>query len=138
MRIMALDIGDRRIGLALSDPGGILASPLTILERTGDEADIARLTALLRKHEVGRVVVGLPRTMEGAIGSQAAKVQDFVGKLKANTDIPVEFRDERLTTVSARRLMQEAGTKKTKKKVRDDAFAAAVILQSYLDEARSD
>ncbi len=120
--------------MALSDPTGILASPLTILERQDESHDIEAIIHVINQHQVKRVVVGLPRSMDGSIGTQAEKVQAFVEKLRQRTEIPTVLRDERLTTVSARRLMREAGTKKTKKKVHDDAVAAALILQGYLDE----
>lgn len=134
-RTIALDVGDRRIGVALSDPAGILASPLTIIERSTEERDIALIVGLVSQHQVERVIVGLPRAMDGTIGPQAEKVKAFTDKLISQTSVPVEFRDERLTTVSARRLMRESGGKKTRQKVRDDAVAAAIILQGYLDES---
>ncbi|MFC1974587.1 Holliday junction resolvase RuvX [Chloroflexota bacterium] len=136
MRSLGLDVGDKRIGVALSDPGGILASPLTIINREDDRADIEAITSIINQHEVGQIVVGLPRSMDGSLGQQAEKVETFTQKLRDCTEVPVTFRDERLTTVLARRLMQAASTKKTKKRVRDDAIAAALILQGYLDEAR--
>ncbi len=134
MRNLGLDIGDRRIGVALSDPGGILASPLTIIECQEEQRDIEAIIAIVNQHQVGRIVAGLPRSLNGSIGPQAEKVMAFITLLRRHTTVPVEFRDERLTTVSARRLMQAARTKRTKTKVRDDAVAAALILQSYLDE----
>ena len=133
-RILGLDIGDRRIGVALSDPGGILATPLTILESRNADKNIAAITALLKQHEVSQIVAGIPLCMDGSIGSQAEKVQIFVEKLKQQTNIPVVLRDERLTTFSAQVLMREAHPEKRKKKTRDDAIAAALILQGYLDE----
>ncbi|MFC2071934.1 Holliday junction resolvase RuvX [Chloroflexota bacterium] len=133
-RCLGLDIGDKRIGVALSDPGGILASPLTIIDCMGDSQDIEAIINIINQHQVEQIVVGLPRSMDGSIGKQAEKVEAFVQRLCRHTEVPVEFRDERLTTVSAKRLMQAASTKKTKRKVRDDAAAAALILQGYLDE----
>ncbi|HCP60820.1 MAG TPA: Holliday junction resolvase RuvX [Dehalococcoidia bacterium] len=131
---MGLDIGDKRIGVALSDPEGILASPLTIIERSGDSTDMEAITSIIHQHQVGRVIVGLPRSMDGSIGRQAEKVESFTQELRNRTHAPVEFRDERLTTVSARRLMREAAAGKSRRRVRDDAAAAALILQGYLDE----
>ena len=122
--------------MALSDPGGILASPFTIIDRADDRQDIDAIINIVEQHQVGQIVAGLPRSMNGSIGKQAEKVQAFVQMLCRFTEVPVEFRDERLTTVSAKRLMQAAGTKKPRGKVRDDAIAAALILQGYLDEAR--
>jgi len=132
---MGLDVGDRRIGVALSDPGGILASPFTIIERSGLRQELEAITDIVKQQEVGRIIVGLPRSMDGTMGSQVGKVQDFVQELCQCIDVPVEFRDERLTTVSARRLMK-SGRKKSHKKVRYDAAAAAIILQNYLEEGR--
>ena len=129
---MGLDIGDKRIGVALSDPGEILASPLTIIEHD-DAEDIGPVLDIIRKHEVGKIVIGLPRLMDGKAGEQAAKVEAYVERLRGRTQVPIELRDERLSTVSARRLMQSTG-RKTKKKPRYDAAAAAVILQAYLEE----
>ena len=139
-RILGLDIGDKRIGVALSDPMGILASPLTIIQRQDDATAIRLITGLITRHDVVRVIAGLPRSMDGSIGKQAEKVQVFVHKLAGHTKVPIEFRDERLTTVSAQRLMKEAGTKKARGrkaaiKKADDAMAAALILQGYLEEA---
>jgi len=132
-RILALDIGDRRIGVALSDPQGILASPLTIFEHKDDQSDIQTILDLVNRHDVARIIIGLPVSMDGTIGAQAEKVKAFAEELRNQTKIPVEFRDERLSTVSARRL-QPAGRKN--KKIRHDAAAAAIVLQSYLDEVR--
>jgi putative Holliday junction resolvase len=92
---------------------------------------------LVHKHEVTRVIVGMPLGSDGTIGRQAARVHDFVNRLARVTDIPVEFRDERLSTVSAAAYLREAGGKKHRRGVRDDAAAAAVVLQRYLDEHRS-
>ncbi len=131
---MGLDIGDRRIGVAVSDPGGILANPLVIIERRDDERDIQAIKNIVQQYEIGRIVAGLPLSLDGTIGPQAEKVRSFIDKLKEQSSVPVEMRDERLTTVSARRFMREANPKKRKVKRRDDAFAAALILQGYLDE----
>ena len=122
--------------MALSDPDGILASPFTIIDRKEDRQALEAIITIVNQHQVKQIVVGLPRSMNGSIGKQAEKVKAFVQRLCSHTEVPVEFRDERLTTVSAKRLMQAATTKKTKKKARDDAVAAALILQGYLDEAR--
>ena len=133
MRSMGLDIGDRRIGVALSDPGGILASPFTIIERSELRQELEAIADIVKQQEVALVIIGLPRSMDGTIGGQVRKVQDFVQELCRCIDVPVEFRDERLTTVSAKRLMKSGG-RKSHKKVRYDAAAAAIILQSYLEE----
>ena len=124
--------------MALSDAGGILASPFIIIDRSDESHDVEAIINIINQHQVKQIVVGLPRSMNGSIGTQAEKVKSFVQSLSNRTQIPIEFRDERLTTVSARRLMQAASTKKTKKKARDDAVAAALILQGYLDEIREE
>jgi len=122
--------------VALSDPAGILATPLTVIERKDERQDIQTIIDIINEHQVKQVIVGLPRSMDGSIGEQAEKVTAFVRHLSSHTEVPVAFRDERLTTVSARRLMQMSNVKQTKKKTRDDAIAAALILQGYLEESR--
>ncbi len=133
-RSLGLDIGDKRIGVALSDSESILASPFTIIDCRNERQDIEAIIHIINQHQVRQIVVGLPRSMDGSIGKQAEKVKAFVQSLSGHTEVPVEFRDERLTTVSAKRLMQAASTKKARRKDRDDAVAAALILQGYLDE----
>jgi len=133
MRSLGLDIGDKRIGVALSDPEGILASPFTVINRRDESLDIAAITDIISQQQVGRVIVGLPRSMDGSLGKQAEKVKEFTQKLCRRIQVPVEYRDERLTTVLAERLMK---TTKTKRRARRDAQAAALILQGYLDEER--
>jgi len=137
MRYLGLDIGDRWIGVAVSDPSGKLASPLIIIGRTKDMADLEAIDSIIEQNDVGRIIVGLPRSMNGSLGRQAEKVQEFTDQLRRHVEVPMEFRDERLTTVSANRLMRESSTKKSKTKARDDAIAAALILQSFLDEGQS-
>ena len=134
MRSLGLDIGDKRIGVALSDPQGILASPLAIINCRDERADVEAIIAIINQHQAEQIIVGLPRSMDGSIGKQAEKVKAFTQELCNHTKVPVEFRDERLSTVLANRLMQEV--KKTRERVGRDAIAAALILQSYLDEAR--
>ena len=130
-RTLGLDVGDKRIGVALSDPQGILASPLTIISCRNEAVDIEAITDIINQHQVTRVIVGLPRSMNGSLGKQAEKVKAFAQSLRGQIEIPVEFRDERLSSVSARRLMRDAKQKRVR---HDDAIAAALILQSYLDE----
>jgi putative Holliday junction resolvase len=130
-RTLGLDVGDKRIGVALSDPQGILASPLTIITCRNETADIEAIMGIISQHQVERVIVGLPRSMNGSLGKQAEKVKAFAQSLCSQIKIPVEFRDERLSSVSARRLIQDARQKRAR---HDDAIAAALILQTYLDE----
>lgn len=132
-RSLGLDIGDRRIGVALSDPLGILASPLIIINRTDEKADIEAIIDIARQNQVGRIIAGLPLSMDGSLGRQAEKAKDFVTELCRHTEVPVEFRDERLSTVEAKRMVQ--GVRKTDRGTRYDAIAAALILQGYLEEA---
>lgn len=138
MRYLALDIGDRRIGTAMSDPSGILASPLAIIERSDDQKAIDAIGAIIRENGVEKVIAGLPRSLDGSLGPQAHKVMEFTEKLRAVLPVPVELRDERLTTVSARRGMKETMTKKARRETKDDAIAAAIILQNFLEEGRID
>jgi putative Holliday junction resolvase len=134
MRSLGLDIGDKRIGVALSDPDGILASPLTIINRSDESLDIEAIIDIIKSQEVGRVIVGLPYSLDGSLGEQAEKVKAFTQKLASRIQVPLEYRDERLTTVMAERLGRAGGKKRGK--TGDDAQAAALILQGYLDEGR--
>ena len=134
-RHMGLDVGDRRIGVALSDETATLASALTTVTRTGGRKDAAAVADLVRHHEVAAVVVGLPLNMDGSRGPQAEKVLGFVEGLRRRlAPVPVVTRDERLTTVEAEEKLREAGLGwKERKRVVDQA-AAVVILQEYLDD----
>ena len=132
-RVLGLDVGDARIGLALSDPLGIIASPLTIISRQNIEADIQAIIDVIIKNNVGRIIVGLPFSMDGTLGAQAEKVRNFADELSRRTDILLEYRDERLSTVVAKRIVQQI--RKTSRGTRYDAAAAALILQSYLDDS---
>ncbi len=131
MAILGLDVGDKRIGVAFAD--GLLAIPLTVVDRAGEEADMEKLLALAREHGVERIVVGLPLSMNGSIGRQAEKVLAFSRSLSEHVDIPVDTWDERLSTVAAERLLLNSGMKREKRKGKRDAMAAAIILQAYLD-----
>ena len=124
-------MGEKRIGVALSDPQGILASPLVIINSSDEEADIKAILDIVQQNQVGQIIVGLPRSMDGSIGRQAEKAKTFAQKLRDSTQVPVDLRDERLSTVSAQRLMRNV--RKTDK-TQHDAIAAAIVLQSYLDE----
>jgi len=134
MPIIALDIGDRRIGIAISDPLGMLARPLAVVKRSG--RDYQRIADLVREHGAERIVAGYPRNMDGSVGEQARKAEAYVGGLEEHVDVPIEFWDERLSTFEAERLMIEAGRRARDRRARIDAAAAAVILQDYLDAAK--
>lgn len=133
MRIMALDVGSKRIGVALSDPLKITAQGLQTFQRTTLPEDIKGLWKLIDEHEVSQLVVGLPKNMDGSIGFKAEEVQQFVADLTAERQIEVIWIDERLTTVSAERVLLEADVSRAKRKKVIDKMAAVVILQSYLD-----
>ena len=133
MRIMALDVGSKRIGVALSDPLKITAQGLETFQRTTLEEDIRGLWQLIAQHEVSQLVVGLPKNMDGTIGFKAEEVQQFVADLTAQRSIEVIWVDERLTTVSAERTLLEADVSRAKRKKVIDKMAAVLILQSYLD-----
>jgi putative Holliday junction resolvase len=132
-RTLALDVGDARIGVALSDPLGIIATPLTIISRQDIDADVRTILDIAGKNDVGHIIVGLPFSMDGTLGIQAEKVREFAGHLSRSTAIPLEYRDERLSTVAAKRILQE--TRKTNRETRYDAAAAALILQGYLEDS---
>ena len=132
MTILALDVGDRRIGLALSDPTGLLASPLGAVER--GPSDVDELLRVAVNNDVTEIVVGLPLTLAGESGQQAGKVRSFVHELRSKTDLAVTTVDERLSTVQAQRMLRESGSgRRGRDRGRIDAAAAAVILQAYLD-----
>ena len=133
---MGLDIGDSRIGVALSDPLCIMATPLTIIKRTEDATAINEITDIIREKGVGLIIAGMPLNMDGTPGPQADKTKFFIKALSSRVDIPVEYRDERLSTVTAKELLRE--TRKTGRYTRYDAAAAAIILQSYLNESAQD
>jgi putative Holliday junction resolvase len=137
MRVLGLDVGEKRIGVALSDPQGLLAGALTIIERRDNAADIQAILNLVEKHGVGCIVIGLPRSLNGSIGQQAEKVQAFSEMLCQKVDVPVESWDERLSTVAAERLLIDAGVTRAKRRKHRDAIAASFILQGYLDRLRS-
>lgn len=131
MAIIGLDVGDKRIGIAMAE--GRLAVPVNVIARTDEEDDMQRVAAIAREYDAERIVVGLPRSMNGSIGAQAESVLAFAKALADHISVPIEMCDERLTTVTADRLMQESGAKRRKRKENIDALAAAVILQAYID-----
>ncbi|GAA4730138.1 Holliday junction resolvase RuvX [Actinomycetospora chibensis] len=142
-RRLGVDVGSVRVGVALSDPGGVLATPLVTLDHDESAgADLARLVALVDEHEVVEVVVGLPRTLAGREGPAAQKAQDYAAALRgrlsaAGRDVPVVLADERLTTVTAMRTLSDRGVKGRKQRKVIDQAAAVGILQGYLDARRA-
>lgn len=133
MRILGLDLGDKRIGVAISDPNGIFAIPLTVILRNGDEEVTKTIIDLIQCYDVERIVIGLPRSLRGNVGKQAEKVQAFITQFSRQTEVSIETWDEWLSTVASERLLMEAGTKSKQRKAQRDAVAAAFILQGYLD-----
>ena len=136
MRVLALDFGERRIGVALSDPTGMLASPLTTLTRGRDGSDVGEVLRLAAENDVGEIVVGMPMSLSGRRGPQADRVTRFADALRRAADIPVLSADERYSTVQAERALRESGVEPSRERGRVDAAAAAVVLQSYLDAKR--
>jgi putative Holliday junction resolvase len=132
-RTLGLDVGDKRIGVAVSDPMGWTAQPLTVIERVGVAKDVAALRAATKDLEVDRVVAGLPLGMDGTEGTQAARVRRFCEALAAATGLEVVYQDERLTTVQSERLLESAGVRRERRRDVVDKMAAALILQSWLD-----
>lgn len=139
MRALGLDLGSRRIGVALSDSAGTLASPYETVERCGDVAlDHRRILALATEAEVEILVVGLPLSLDGTVGPAADHVLAEIDELRDATGLPVETYDERLTTVTATRLLREGGVTGKARRQLVDKVAASVILQSWLDGRRRD
>ena len=132
-RILALDLGKKRIGLALSDELGITAQGLPTLERRNKRADFAELTRIVREKNVARIVLGLPLRMSGEEGSQADWVRAFAEELKAFVDVPIDLRDERWTSKQAERVLAGSGVRNEDRKPAIDRISAMILLQDYLD-----
>src|SRR5215210_7386594 len=133
---MALDMGERRIGVALSDTTRVLATPLTTVRAASRAAALKQIAALVVQHEAMVLVVGLPLTLNGEIGPQAQLVQAFVEELRQVVDVPIHLIDERLTSVAAERMMIDLGIKAEQRKARIDEVAASIILQDFLEAQR--
>lgn len=132
-RILALDLGTKNIGLAVSDPLGITAQGLPTLRRTNRRADLARMRELVEALGVTRVVVGHPLHLKGYASARAHEAERFADWLRAELDVPVELFDERLTTVQAERHLRAVGASRTQRKQAVDQVAATLLLQAYLD-----
>lgn len=133
MRILAIDHGTVRMGLAISDDMEMIAQPLEFIPAEPLDEFIARLKVLLAEKEVGEILIGMPRNMDGTYGPAAEKVRAFIAKLKETIATPVRTWDERLTSAQANRLLIQADMRRDKRKQRVDGAAAAILLQSYLD-----
>jgi putative Holliday junction resolvase len=132
-RILALDLGKKRIGLAISDPLGITAQGMPNLNRTNKRSDLDALEQLIREREVGLILLGNPINMRGAEGRQSGWVREFAGALEARTGLPVKLWDERLTSVEAGRVLRSSGISIEKRAAAVDRLSAVILLQSYLD-----
>ncbi|HLJ45480.1 MAG TPA: Holliday junction resolvase RuvX [Bryobacteraceae bacterium] len=135
-RVLALDLGKRRIGLALSDELGITAQGLETLQRTTIREDISRLAQLIAERNVSLILVGKPLHMSGHEGRQVEFARDFADRLRAATEVPVQFWDERLTTVEAQRVLKQSGISIEKRAKAVDRLSAVILLESYLDSLR--
>ena len=135
---MALDYGEARIGVAVSDPTGVFAQPLeTIAARGRKAAPVDRILKLVREYEVGRIVVGLPLLFDGSSGSQAERTRAFGTRVARRTGLPVDYFDERWSSEQARRVLRETGVAARKQKGRVDPIAASLILQAWMDREAS-
>ena len=135
-RIMGLDIGDKTIGVAVSDLMGLTAQGVTTIKRVGKKKDIEAIKQIIAEKQVNKIVSGLPKNMNGTVGPQGEKVQKFCELLKEETNLPIEFWDERLSTVAAERSLIEGNLRRENRKKVIDMLAAVIILQGYLDSKR--
>ena len=132
-RVLGLDYGERRIGLALSDPLGIIAKPLTIIDRKKTADHISRISEIVSERKITSIVVGLPLTLKGDYSKQTEIVLAFIDQLKSDLQIPIMTIDERLSSVAAEKALQAQAIKTGHNKGRVDETAAAIFLQEYLD-----
>lgn len=138
MRIIGLDVGDRTIGIAMSDITGILATGLTTIRRTSLEKDLVELAKIVHEHEVQKIVIGLPKNMNGSLGERAQKSMDLAETLKSLFEgVEIRLWDERLSTVAAEKVLISADLRREKRKKIIDMMAAVVILQNYLDSSKN-
>jgi putative holliday junction resolvase len=133
MRVLGIDHGTKRVGLALSDETGTIAQPLEFLPAEPAEKLLGRLQEIVAERKAEEVLVGIPRNMNGTYGPAAEKVREFVAALQNVLTVPVKTWDERLTSVQANRILIETGMRREKRRERVDQTAAAILLQSYLD-----
>ena len=133
MRILSLDVGEKRIGMAVSDALGLIAQQLETLTRSNETDDFIRIRDIVKDKEVSEIVVGFPLNMDGTEGPKAAEINKFIEGLKKECSVPMKIWDERLTTREANRILIEADVSRKKRKKLNDKLAAQLILQSYLD-----
>jgi putative Holliday junction resolvase len=137
MRYLCLDLGRRRIGVAKSDETRLIATPVGVIQVHNQEQVFREITKLVEEHEAARLIIGLPLQLNGQEGIESNRARTFAADLENYLSIPIDFMDERLTSVEADRLMLEAGFKPNKRRANIDATAAALILQAYLDTERN-
>lgn len=137
MRALGVDAGERRIGLAVSDGSGLIASPLEVITLSEDDDPVARVVDRARELDAECIVVGMPTDLRGERGVAAEKMDQFVQRLREAAGIPVEISDERMTSAVATRAMQEAGLTERDRRGQVDKVAAALILQTWLDRRRA-
>lgn len=135
-RILGIDYGTVRIGLALSDPTGTLASPLPHLENKSVSVVRGSLCELIQTHDISRIVVGLPRNMDGSYGPAAENVRKFISQIQEGLSTPIETQDERLTTAQASKQLSQMGLNQKEMRKKIDSSSASLILQQYLDRKR--
>ncbi len=133
MRVLGLDFGTERVGVAMSDELGIIAQPIEVIPRLPAAGLWERLHALHRDFSCERILVGMPRNMDGSYGPAAEAVKQFIEQLRQEMDVPIQTWDERLSSVQANRVLIQANVSRKKRRAKIDKMAAAVILQSYLD-----
>lgn len=138
MKLLGIDYGSRRIGVAVSDPLGMLATPFRTVDTFSDEQSVKEVCSLIEETNAEKLVIGLPLNMDNTEGPMVKKVRDFIEKLKLKTDIPVEFSDERLSSSLVERTLIEANMSRQKRKGVRDKLAAQVILQGYIDTHEND
>ena len=136
-RILGLDVGTKRIGIVVSDPLGIFATPLKTIERQPEEKSMAQINEICKEYDVSDIVVGLPKNMDGTVGFQAEDCQNFANRLKETFNFDIIFEDERLTSRQAEMYLSEQKKKYTKDKGLVDIVSASIILQQYLDRRRN-
>lgn len=136
-RIMGLDVGDKTIGVAVSDLMGLTAQGVKTVKRVGKKKDIEELKAIIKERQVNKIVSGLPKNMNGTLGPQGEKVIKFCELLEEETGIKIEYWDERLSTVAAERTLIQGNVRRENRKGVIDMVAAVIILQGYLDRQRN-
>ena len=136
-RALGLDVGDRRIGVALSDPTGMLATPLAAIDRRAAQGGLETVARLARENEAAAIVVGMPVSLDGSIGPQAQAVQSFISALSEVCPLPIHTVNEQYTSAEAERRLRDVGVEPSREPGRVDALAAAIILQEWLDAGGS-